>query len=357
MKITEHIAVFVQLGAFLEDFVAGRHQQIDSRLGKGTCDSFSEAVTEALARNHWFTRTSILQSMEAIAAGMLQPALLTAWLRTYPKLFQDAPKRVGIIMAGNIPLVGFHDLLCVLITGNHAVLKPSSKDKVLMEAVCGVLLKIDPKLEDSIRFSDRTMEGIDGLIATGSNNSARYFESTYSTIPRLVRKNRYSVAILTGKETREELQYLGKDIFDYYGLGCRNVSNLWVPEAYDFAPFLGAMDGYASVMDHADYADCYRYQKAVLELSDIPYQTNGFVLLREQPSSFSSIALLNYQKYTTFDSVKDVLVHQVDSIQCIVCKSNVLKASIPFGESQRPAVYDYADKVDTIEFILNLVTI
>lgn len=254
-------------------------------------------------------------------------------------------------MAGNIPLVGFHDLLAVLITGNKALIKLSGNDKILLPLVTDYLKHIEPQLENCIQFTEEKMVDFDAVIATGSNNTARYFEYYFGKKPNIIRKNRNSVAVLTGDETKAELNALGEDIFRYYGLGCRSVSKLFVPTDYNFDLFFQAIYEYRDIMNLAKYANNYDYNKAVYLMSEFKILDNGFLMLKKDSSYSSPIASLFYEHYADLTSLKKRLENDKEKIQCIV-GSRVNSNEVKFGETQKPALSDYADGIDTVEFLL-----
>ena len=253
-------------------------------------------------------------------------------------------------MAGNIPLVGFHDFLCVLLSGNNVLAKLSSNDKVLLPYLSNYLIQQEPSLAARIAFTEGKMEGFDAVIATGSNNTSRYFEYYFGKKPNIIRKNRNSIAILTGKESTEELTALGEDIFRYYGLGCRNVSKIYVPKGYDFEPFFNAIFSYKDIVDQHKYANNYDYNKAVYLMSNFKILDNGFLILKEDDGQASPISVLFYAYYDAEETLEQELNAQEEQIQCIVSK----KGGIGFGETQKPKLHDYADGVDTMEFLLKL---
>jgi hypothetical protein len=315
--------------------------------------AIEKAITHSCSDNYWFTEENILKALSAITDRMLDGKKLNDWLRHYP-FDGSGLHKTGLIMAGNIPLVGFHDLLCVLLSGNIAMIKPSSKDKYLIKTLCGILSDKFPALAERIIFTDTKPQNINAVIATGSNNSARYFRAEYKDIPLLARKNRYSIAVLDGTETCDELEALGDDIFSYFGLGCRNVSNIFIPENYDWSLFFRLMEKYSHVTDHQGYNDCFRYQRALSELSEENYLTNGFVIIRENKLAFSSIAVINYNVYEDIEQVKIFLADQKDKIQCIVSKTDRIENPIPLGQTQFPELTDYADGVDTMDFLASV---
>jgi hypothetical protein len=321
--------------------------------GSSDSPAIEKAIEQSCTDNYWFTETTVSRSLAAVADKMLDGEKMDKWLSPY-SFDASGTQRTGLIMAGNIPLAGFHDLLSVLLAGNTAVIKPSSKDRRLIKALCGILSDRFPDLAERIVFTDSAPQNIHAVIATGSNNSARYFRAEYRDIPLLSRKNRYSIAILDGNESRSELEALGDDIFSYFGLGCRNVSNIFVPENYDWNTFLEAMEKYSDVMSHQGYSDCYRYQKALSGLADENCLTCGFMIIRRNSPAFSSIAAINYEEYENIEQVKAFLAAQNDKIQCIVSKTACTENAIPFGNAQKPELHDYADGIDTIQFLNSL---
>jgi hypothetical protein len=322
--------------------------------GNDSNSAIAKAIDCSCNDNYWFTKDNILQALDAIADQMLDGKKLRDWISQYSFNDNDEVQKIGLIMAGNIPLVGFHDLICVLLSGNIAVIKPSSKDKYLIKTLCGILSDKFPSLLERIVFTDAKPQNITAVIATGSNNSARYFHSEYKNIPLLSRKNRYSAAALDGNETYGELEALGDDIFRYFGLGCRNVSNIFVPENYDWSVFFKAIEKYSDVMRHQGYNDCFRYQRAISELSGENYLTNGFVIIRNNYPAFSSIATINYVVYEDIGQVKTFLAEHNDKIQCVVSKIACTENPVRFGHTQKPGLTDYADGVDTMNFLLTI---
>lgn len=310
--------------------------------------AWQESRATASRENGWFTPEFIDIAIKNIAERFLQKHILENWTSQLPEeLPLEKVKTVGIVMAGNIPLVGFHDFLSVFVSGHKAVIKPSSKDKELIKHLTAKLVEWEPSLESHIRFEEM-LKGCDAYIATGSNNSSRYFEYYFGKYPHIIRKNRTSVAILTGMETDEELELLADDVFQYFGLGCRNVTKLYVPEGYDFVPLLAAFKKYNYLAEHHKFKNNYDYNLALHILNKKFYMTNGSILLVEAPSEFSPISQLNYQYYKKADDLIKALADSVE-IQCITGKGH-----IPFGSAQCPAITDYADGVDTPGFLRNL---
>lgn len=311
-------------------------------------DAWKTAKERAFHQNGWFTPEFTDLAVNAIAGTFLQPKELGDWAKQYniPEE-NNSPKNVGIVMAGNIPLVGFHDFLCTFISGHQQTIKLSSKDDVLLRNLVEQLYHRDPETQSLIHFGDM-LKGCDAYIATGSNNSARYFDYYFSKYPHIIRRNRTSVAVLTGKETVEELEKLADDVYQYFGLGCRNVTKIYVPEQYDFLPLLEAFRKYNYLTEHNKYMNNYDYQLALLILNKRVYMTNGSILLLEEQSVFSPISQLNYEYYSRSEHVSETLSQSAD-IQCIVGKN-----AIPFGQAQQPCLTDYADGVDTLKFLLTL---
>lgn len=303
--------------------------------------------------NAWFTLESVQRAVAA-TAKMLNEAELSAWLEKY-NLHKHTPKRVGLILAGNIPMVGFHDILCVLVTGNIALIKLSSQDSRLIKYVLNLLAEIEPAFKDQIIYTER-LENFDAVIATGSNNTSRYFDYYFGKVPNIIRKNRNSVALISGYETTEELARLGHDIFDYYGLGCRNVSSMLVPEGYDFTPFFEAIESFYPVGNHHKFHNNYDYNKAIYLVNRDKHLDNGFLLLKEDERLTSPLAVLFYQYYKMLDSALETLTNRAEDIQCVVSEMQVKIDSqvVPFGQSQYPKLWDYADGIDTMQFLSNL---
>jgi len=302
--------------------------------------------------NGWFTPESVLEAVTAISK-MLNQADLTKWLSNY-NLDENKPaKKIGLILAGNIPLVGFHDVLCVLVSGNFALIKSSSQDSRLIKHVLQMLVDIEPSFSDQYSFVER-LEDFDAVIATGSNNTSRYFDYYFGKVPNIIRKNRNSVALLTGNETADQLTRLGHDIFDYFGLGCRNVSKLLVPKGYNFNFFFESIEVYQPIIHHNKYNNNYGYNKSIYLVGNEQHLDNGFLLLKENPSLASPLGVVFYEYYNDLQIALDQLEQQSDKIQCIVSSAPLTLKNqvVDFGKSQQPALWDYADNVDTMEFLV-----
>lgn len=321
------------------------------RLGSyilSTDNQWTATKERASRENGWFTPEFIDLSANSIAHSWLNNTALQAWAQQYNVPDSPAnPKNIGIVMAGNIPLVGFHDLLAVFISGHRQTIKLSSKDEVLLRHLIDQLHAWEPATRELITLQTM-LKGCDAYIATGSNNSARYFDYYFAKYPHIIRRNRTSVAILDGNETVEELALLADDVYQYFGLGCRNVTQLYIPEGYDFVPLLETFKKYAPLGDHNKYKNNYDYQLAILILNKQYYMTNGSIILHEDPSPFSPISQLHYTFYSDLSVVTDALSGN-DDIQCIVGKK-----WLPFGKAQQPGLTDYADGVDTLQFLVSL---
>jgi hypothetical protein len=309
-----------------------------------------EAKQKAYLENGWFIPEFVELAIENIAENFLKNNKLTEWAAHYnvhPDRYVDSkfrPLAVGIVMAGNIPLVGFHDFLSVFASGHKAVIKPSSKDKVLINHLVEILVNWEPEVAKWVSFSEM-LKGCDVYIATGSNNTSRYFEFYFAKYPHIIRRNKTSVAILNGNEPRTELVKLADDVYQFFGLGCRNVTKIYVPAGYNFESLLAAFEKYNYLADHHKYKNNYDYNLAIHMLNNKFYMTNGSVLLIEDASIFSPISQVNYEFYDNKARLLSSLYDNQD-IQCIIEHDH-----IPFGQAQRPALFDYADKTDTMAFL------
>ncbi|MGE4287820.1 MAG: acyl-CoA reductase [Salinivirgaceae bacterium] len=314
---------------------------------------YAPVFEKAMQENPWFTSDSIRLSFQSIGRS-LTAQKITHWLSNYPIEKPKKIKTIGLILAGNLPLVGLHDILCVLISGNRARVKLSSKDQHLYQIVSELLIKINPWYQNQITFTDQTIKEVDAIIATGSDNSARYFESYFEKYPHIIRKNRNAVALLTGNETLHDLEHLATDIFSYFGLGCRNVSFLLIPKGFEINRLFESFAKFSKVIQHNKYANNYDYQKALLLLNQESFHDNGMVLLKEDPSLSSPIAVLHYQYYSDIEQVTHFVGLNKTKIQCIVSKTKWPFATYELGEAQHPELWDYADNVNTLDFLLNL---
>ncbi|HEY1038515.1 MAG TPA: acyl-CoA reductase [Bacteroidia bacterium] len=307
---------------------------------------------EAQLWNGWFTRDNLLKSLSGISALLDQKNLKKA-VADFPA---DRSKTVAIIMAGNIPAVGFHDLLCVLLSGNKALIKLSSDDTILIPMLLELLVMIEPAFKEQIIYSENKLSNFDAVIATGSNNSSNYFETYFGKYPHIIRKNRNSVAVLTGNETTDELTALGADVFDYYGMGCRNVSKVFVPEGYAFDKFFESIFAYGYVIDNKKYANNYEYNRAIYLMAQNKFLDNNFLIIKEDATQYTSpVGVLLFEHYKDVNEVTERLKADKEQIQCVAssAKLNGIE-TLTFGNTQSPGFFDYADGVDVMGFLKEL---
>lgn len=345
MELSDRIRTLSELG-----------EQILVRLNHPNQNAFGNAITVAHIYNPWFTPENCQLAIKSIAQQWLTPESLKRWVDSYPisNFETSSAKRIAVIMAGNIPFVSLHDLLCVLITGNHFVGKTSSKDSGLMQALIDLLVEIEPRFTDMISISDGKIENFDAVIATGSDNTSRYFEYYFGKYPNIIRKNRHSIALLSGDEKTEDLDGLASDIFTYFGLGCRNVSKILVPTGYDFIPLLQSFEKYQYLINHSKYANNYEYHRAMYLMNRIEHLDTGYLLIKADDSLGSPVGTIFYQFYKDIESAMDYTKSEVDNLQCVVSSSPLVSSGIAFGQTQQPLLSDYADGVDTIEFLAGI---
>ena len=335
------ISAWIRVGKALQNL-------LDNPSGSPYNEAWQETISLAYRKNAWFKPSQIEFALKGIVR-LLEESALTEWAAKYTPVGGDRSKSIGVIMAGNIPMAGFHDLLCVSLSGHTLNAKLSSDDQVLQPFIHSILKEIDAGTASKIRF-DGNIKDAGAVIATGSNNSSRYFEYYFGSKPHIFRKNRNSAAILTGEENEYDLILLGRDIFTYFGLGCRNVSKLYVPEDYSFDAFFTAMQSYSEVMDHNKYMNNYDYNKAVYLLNNQPFLTNNFMILMESTQLASPVSAVFYERYRDEDELRQTLDALSGEIQCIAGK----KGPVLFGQTQMPAVSDYADGVDTMAFLTGI---
>ncbi len=343
MNLQERIQAFSALGQHIADF-------IDKKTDKPIYDAFQQALTRAEQKNRWFTSE---QMMFALGhwAELLTQSHLEKWVSAYS--FKKLPLKIGVIQAGNLPLVGFHDFLSVLISGHFFVGKASSKDDVMPQFLSDLLIQIELKFKPYIVWQERISD-VDAIIATGSDNSARYFEYYFANKPNIIRKNRSSWAIITGKENAETLSLLGEDIFRYYGLGCRNVSKLFVPKGYNFDTFFKAIEPYRYVYNHHKYANNYDYNQSVYLLNQVPFLQNGFVILKEDIGMHSPLSVVYFEYYSDIEQVYQRVAEEHSLIQCVADQNLATQISVLFGQTQQPKLNEYADQVDVLDWLSQL---
>jgi len=311
-------------------------------------DDLEELIHATHAHNAWFDEESVLAAIEGIKV-LLEESNMSSFVAQYD-LKVPLDKKIGIVMAGNIPAVGFHDLLMVLLSGCEAYIKPSQQDEVLLKFLVNHLLEIESEFK--IYFVEQlVLNDLDAVIATGSNNTARYFETYFSKLPNVIRKSRTSVAVLSGDESKEEIEALGKDIFRYYGLGCRNVTKVYVPEGYDFVFMLDSLQSYSRVIYQHKYDNNYNYHKSVYLINGREHLDTGFLMVTEDDGLHSPLSVLFYETYKTLGEVKKKVLDQKEFLQCVASNIKSIKGSVLLGQTQSPKISDYADGVDIIDFL------
>ena len=351
LKLTKRIDAFKKLGRILKQIdniasIKDVKKEIISAY-----NSLNDEIQNCQNYNQWFTKQNVKQAISAISEMLLDDNLAN-WISAYNipnKLLK--PKIIAVVMAGNIPLVGFHDFLCVLISGNKFIGKLSSDDKKLLPALSELLIAIEPHFAENIKFTEDTLKNFDAVIATGSNNTARYFEYYFGKYPNIIRKNRNGVAVLSGDETPEELKALGEDVFMYFGLGCRNISKLFVPENYSFNIFFESIEEFNQIIDHHKYNNNYDYYKSIFLVNSEKHLDNGFLLLTENEAFASPVSVIYYEYYKNQKELSKHLEANNEKIQCVVSNPSKNFKQIPFGKSQYPGLLDYADGIDTLEFL------
>ena len=336
MNFNQRINSFIKLGEYLNN------QEFSE---------FEDISDQASYKNPWFTPENIRLSFKGLE-NYLSEQKLKKGLVCYD-MKETESKRVGLVMAGNIPMVGIHDFLCVLVSGHQVVAKLSSQDDVLIPFIAKKLTEIDPTFGDRIHFVDRLTE-IDAVIATGSDNTARYFNYYFSKYPHIIRKNRTSVAVLDGTESEEDVRNLSHDIFSYFGMGCRNVSKLFVNKGTDIKQIISQLEHYKHIADHHKYHNNYHYQRSIMLVNQTAHLDNGFALFIEDTKLTSPLSVVFFEYYDDLDVLKQHLDLQKDKIQCIVSSGHQLENAVLPGKAQYPELSDYADNIDTMKFLLNL---
>ena len=352
MNLEQRIKAFVKLGEFLGQFSNKTPEKHDNiAYNELFYDGFLHQIKLASEHNGWFTKENISFSINGWHNSLTDKSI-SLWLNKY-SFDVIGPKNIAIIMAGNIPLVGLHDFLSVLISGHKVIVKQSSNDKQLLPYLAKYLEYVEPGFKGFMTFTEGKLLDFDAVIATGSSNTARYFEYYFKDKPSIIRKNRNSVAVLTKNETENQLSALSEDIFRYYGLGCRNVSKMFVPKDYNFDMFFKAMYNWSPIIEQAKYANNYDYNKAVYLMSEFDMLENGFLMIKEDESYASPIATVFYEYYDNLDDLKHKLGEDQENIQCIV-SNGFTDSEVSFGETQKPELWNYADDVDTIDFLLKI---
>ncbi len=344
MNLEQRKRAFVKCGLFISRHFNSNWDEKE----KGLHEGLDQLIQSALIYNGWFIKEFVQEALNNIAS-MLDERSINDFTKNIPEPKQQ--RTVALIMAGNIPMVGFHDLMCVLLSGHKALLKLSSDDNVLMPFFIKLLDHYESGIGENIKFSPAKLVDFDAVIATGSNNTATHFQYYFGKYPNIIRKNRTSVAIITGKETPEDLKNLGRDIFLYFGLGCRNVSKLLVPKGFVFDPVFEAVFDYKFAVDNKKYGNNYDYNRAIYLLNLDKFLDNNFLIIKEDKGLFSPVSVLYYQEYESETEIKQYLSDNKENIQCIVGNG---PGYVPFGYSQQPVITEYADGVNTLDFLVNL---
>jgi hypothetical protein len=355
MNLEKRITAFEKLGKVLRNiddlkYLNGLKNDIETNALK-----LNKLTGTVRNNNGWFTNGMVLRALKALGDTLMSDKL-RSWVNLYYKAIESrkSPKTVAVIMAGNIPVVGFHDFLSVLISGNNILAKLSSDDDKLLPVIKDILVAIEPEFEKNIVLTSEVIKGFDAIIATGSNNSARYFEYYFGKYPGIIRKNRNGIAVITGEESDDELNGLADDIFLYYGLGCRNVSKLFVPKNYDFTRLLDIISERKEVIENNKYFNNYEYNKAIYLVNNTKHFDTGNLLLTESYDYSSPVSVVFYSFYGDNLSLKNELMVNSEKIQCIVSSAYFLNDKIPFGKSQMPELWDYADGIDTMKFLTEI---
>lgn len=339
MNLNDRINTFSELGSILRDSLQGKQVKHAARV--------KQLIDDQQFRNPWFIPENVKLAMLSIAEELTYTNLIK-WTSAYPDLDNSSsPLKVAVVMAGNIPLVGFHDFMSVLISGNAILVKTSSKDADLIRFIADIVCEIDGRFSERIEFTDGSLTKFDAVIATGSDNSSRYFEYYFGKYPHIIRRNRNSIAVLTGEENENDLEELGKDVFSYFGLGCRNVSKIYLPEGYDLSMMTAHWENYRDIINHVKYANNYNFHKAVFMVNREEFTDTGFALLKRSGDLSSPVAVIYFDYFRSCDHISRTINDLKEKIQCAIGRD-----FIPFGRSQSPYLWDYADGVDTLDFLL-----
>ncbi len=352
VNLQQRINAFALLGEYLRLFKDSKSIEGFDKKNE-QFRKLEETANSAYLHNGWFITENVWNMLFAIGES-LGKNNLDKWVSKYNLVDDSEPKTVAVVMAGNIPAVGFHDFMSVLISGNRVLAKLSSDDNKLIPAIADLLISIEPEFKDLIEFTEGRLHSFDAVIATGSGNTGRYFDYYFGKYQHIIRRNRNGAAVLTNKETEEDFEQLAADVFMYFGLGCRSISKLFVPLDYDFTPMLDVLSQKKKVVDHHKYFNNYEYNKAIYLVNSRPHLDAGNLLLVEDNSYTSPVSVLHYEYYESIDSLNHKLLLESNSIQCIVSSQKEVANSIPLGTSQSPQLWDYADGVDTMEFLISI---
>lgn len=353
MEIEQRIEAFARLGDVLNGCAQGSEQAVLPVNAGSEAMKLGEHMTRAANENAWFIPEFIRKAIAGIAM-LLNPLSLAQWTAQYDLKNVHTTKTVAVIMAGNVPAVGFHDFLSVLMAGHRVQVKLSSNDRFLIPVMADILTAFEPGFREVIEFTEDRIHDFDAVVATGSNNTARYFNYYFAPYPHIIRKNRNAVAVLTGNESFETLEELGEDIFLYFGLGCRNVSKIYIPEGFDIRAILPALEQYAWIGDHHKYRNNYDYNKSVFLVNGDDHYDNGFLLLKASASLVSPVSVLHYEQYVDKAQRNEKIASSASDIQCVVSEDESIAGSVAPGKAQYPELWDYADGLDTMSFLLEL---
>lgn len=345
MNLNNRITLFVKLGRFFSDYINNNLESLEK-------NKFDKAINESILHNSFFSKKNILKSLLSWS-NVLTKKSIDNFLSNYFIKIKKREKKIAIIMAGNIPLVGFHDFFCVILSGNFAVIKLSSKDSHLFKFILRFLVKENPDFSTKFDVVENKLQIFDAVIATGNNISANQFELYFKKYPKIIRRNRHSIAILNGNETKKEIELLANDIFYYYGLGCRNVSKIFIPNNYNLDILFKSFVLWNEVINKNSYANNYNYYRAIYLLNKEVFFDNGFVLLKESEKIGSPVGTIYFEYYKSENQIKEMIKKNNEKIQCIVSNNNYRK-TIKFGETQMPNLNDFADDIDTFNFLLKL---
>ena len=345
MSINDRISLLIKLGKQLKQVVQGQEN-----LSAGQ-DKLKELITRVVNYNQWFTPENVHSAIQGIIQ-MLEEEELLDWTGRYMTRIQNKERSctVGLVMAGNLPMVGFHDFLSVYIVGDYAKIKMSSDDAQLLPVVFEIAAEINSEFKQSYELVEGFLKGMDKVIATGGNNTSRYFEHYFGSYPNVIRRSRTSVGVLSSDITTDDIALLAEELFCYYALGCRNVSKLFIHESIDMTGLMDELCKHDRVSSNNKYLNNLTFQKSVFLIDKIPFLDGGFFLMRENESVFSPISVLHYQRFQKEKEVLDFVHANQNDIQCVVGQG---LGKVPFGEAQKPHLWDYADQVDTVEFLLN----
>lgn len=349
MSLAERANAFIELGNLLGQFVRGEFHGNDLKL----FSEISSAIHESKIHNQWFTESSQMMAIKAISENLSSQSI-AEYIAAMKIDTPSSPKRIGVVMAGNIPLVGFHDFFSILISGNVFIGKLSSNDGFLLPLIANILIEIDSRFKDLIVFEPHLLRGIDAVIATGSNNSARYFIYYFGKYPSIIRKNRNSVAVIHEPDDADVLRRIGDDVFSYYGLGCRNVSKLLVPTQFDLNKILDAFMDFSFVRENNKYFNNYEYNKSIFLVNKVKHLDAGFLIFTEDSRYSSPISVLHYEFYENIVDVQNKLIIDSDRLQCVVSSKPLKLSTVKPGETQKPTLLEFADNVNVMSFLESL---